>query len=627
MKRPPSIVVFTTIFFSILTTFTTYAQSKISFGKVPMELLTMTRYDKDTSAGAVILSDIGRFNSQELEFRRHIRVKILDKKGLQWANWVFNTPSKGSFDVQVFNLVNGEIEKQKADRSSIYEEEVYDDFQVYKVFAPNVKVGSVIDILYTFPGLPFEWRFQERIPVIYSELTLEPSQYIQFSKTQLGFERIEIVNANKWIGRDMPAFQIEPFLNHYSNYITKFRIELLSISIPGYLYKSISDSWRTVVNLILENTKHGGVLRNTGFLNDFAKEVKAKNLGVDERIKEVYAYVQKNIKWNGVSSMFVTETFKKNFTEDHSGNSAEVNLALVYLLNEVGITTYPIGLSTRDNGLLTTFSPSLSQLNYVVGMIQHENVEMFVDATSEHLSPGILPYRCLNGSGLLIKKDNEQWFTLNKKSNDIKRQFIQVKVAADGDVVAKVTEDRLEYSFLEWADEQKEHGNDKTVAQSAIQKANPDIKILSYDVTKKDAAQKKSQQTLEVNMSNNLVDAGDEYIFNPFILFDYISNPFKSETRAYPVDFGCPKELHTTIIVTLPEKMTIKELPKSIKLTNPDATANFTFITNGTGNTIQLKSVLKIQKYVYTQDEYVDLRRFFTELIKVVNSPIHLTKL
>ena len=80
----------------------------------------------------------------------------------------------------------------------------------------------------------------------------------------------------------------------------------------------------------------------------------------------------------------------------------------------MGITAYPIVLSTRDNGMLIQQSPTYNKLNYVIGYVRHEGIEMFLDATSENIGPGFLPVSCLNGQGLLVKRDNEQWLTLNR---------------------------------------------------------------------------------------------------------------------------------------------------------------------------------------------------------------------
>ena len=87
-------------FLCLLLTKNSYGQEKISFGKVSLAELKMETYEKDSAAEAVILSDIGELNGSTLRFTRHIRIKILKKAGLDWGNWVFNTPSKGMFKVR-----------------------------------------------------------------------------------------------------------------------------------------------------------------------------------------------------------------------------------------------------------------------------------------------------------------------------------------------------------------------------------------------------------------------------------------------------------------------------------------------------------------------------------------------
>ncbi|NJK85655.1 MAG: hypothetical protein HC906_06500 [Bacteroidales bacterium] len=160
-------------------------KAPIKFGKVSMEDMQMTAYPDDTSAAAVILCDYGYFNSNTFETTRLIRIKILKKEGLGWADKVFPTASKSAIRGITYNLENGEIVEEKLKNSSIYEERVYEDYYRMRVAMPNVKVGSIFDIEFTFFLIPVEWRFQDVIPVRWSELYLESSQYIRFQKTCL----------------------------------------------------------------------------------------------------------------------------------------------------------------------------------------------------------------------------------------------------------------------------------------------------------------------------------------------------------------------------------------------------------------------------------------------------------
>ncbi len=603
------------------------SQKKVNFDKVTLEELQMTTYAPDSTASAVILLDLGRFNGNELVFTRKMRVKILTKAGLDWGNWSFNTPTKGDFKVVTHNLVDGKIVSEKADSKSIHTEEVIDGIEVYKVFASNVKVGSVVDITYSHFGVPFEWRFQERIPMVFNELILEDTEFISYKKTHYGFQPIETISLTQWRSKNMPAFQVEPFLSTYANYITKFEFQIESIGTPGKYYVAFSTTWKNVIDNLLKATRFGGVINGSAFLNDFAKETKAKNLTTKEKIQAAYDYIQANMKWDGSNTLFASSELRSNFLVNHNGTSADINLALISLLNKMDIMTYPVVLSTRANGLLVQFSPTISKLNYVVAYVQHEDVDMVLDATSEYIgSPGMLPARCLNGNGLLVKKDNEQWIALNKGFSQVRKQFITITMDNAGVAKAKVFQDYVGYGFLEWMNDLKANNNDKEIQKNKIQKEHPDVAILSYDITKMDPKTVSGKESLELDISSQLVDAGSDLILNPFVMFEYANNPFKSEDRKYPVDLNYPREVHATISVMLPKEYAVKQIPPSAKFSNTDGSASFTYLASNTGNNIQFRVILKINKYVFTESEYKDLRVFFSEVVKKINTPVELSK-
>lgn len=614
--------------FFFVTLQTGFCQKKASFEKVTMDELQMTSYPKDSSANAVILMDLGYFEGNTLKFYRKMRVKILTKAGLDWGNWSFNTPTKGDFKVVTHNLEGGEIVSEKADSKSIHTEEVIDGIELYKVFAPNVKVGSVVDITYSHIGVPFEWRFQERIPVVYSELTLEPTQYISFKKTFFGFQAIETSVPNQqWKARNMPAFKEEPFLSTYANYVTKFEFQIETIGSPGRNYFEFSTTWRKVNENLLNHSRFGGVMNSTGFLNDFAKETKAKNLSTKEKIQAAYDYIQANLKWNGSNALLASTDLRNKFLVTHDGSSADINLTLIALLNKMDVVTYPIVLSTRSNGLLVEFSPTITKLNYVIAYVQDKDVEMLIDATSSHVgTPGILPARCINGNGLLVKKDNEQWLSLSRNVSHIQRQFINVTVEDGGVAKAKVFQDYMGYGYMEWMDDLKSSNADKEIQRNKIQKEYPDLNIVSYEVSKMDPKTNSGKETIEVDLSSQLIDAGGEFIFNPFVMFDYSSNPFKSEERKFPVDLNYPREVSTTITVQLPKGYSVKQVPASMKYSNTDGSASFTYLASSSGSNLQFKVVLKITKYIFTESEYKDLRMFFSEVVKKISTPVELSK-
>ena len=149
---------------------------------------------------------------------------------------------------------------------------------------------------------------------------------------------------------------------------------------------------------------------------------------------------------------------------------------------------------------------------------------------------------------------------------------------------------------------------------------------MSYEINKKDVVAGNAKETIEVDISSQLVDAGDGVIFGPFVMFDYATNIFKSEERKYPVDIIYPKELQTTIIVQLPQGLAVTHFPESIKFTNPDGSASFTYFANANASGLQFKTILKLDKHVFDELEYKELRRFFSEVSKKINEPFELVK-
>ena len=110
----------------------------LKFGEVSMEVLKMKRYEKDTSASAVVLADFGistiTYDQKKgffLKFERIRRVKIFSKEGYEWGNFSILLYKEGATDEDVnsikaitYNLENGQIIETKLKNESIYREEM-----------------------------------------------------------------------------------------------------------------------------------------------------------------------------------------------------------------------------------------------------------------------------------------------------------------------------------------------------------------------------------------------------------------------------------------------------------------------------------------------------------------------
>jgi len=119
------------IVFLFLTNLSAIAQKEpLKIGKIDKQLVESNSYEKDLSANAVILSDYGhgyfdfdQEGSLQYFFKRQVRVKILNKNGLDWADWkILLYKSDHNEDDKItsvkgftYNIVNGEVERTKFD--------------------------------------------------------------------------------------------------------------------------------------------------------------------------------------------------------------------------------------------------------------------------------------------------------------------------------------------------------------------------------------------------------------------------------------------------------------------------------------------------------------------------------
>jgi hypothetical protein len=102
---------------------------------------------------------------------------------------------------------------------------------------------------------------------------------------------------------------------------------------------------------------------------------------------------------------------------------------------------------------------------------------------------------------------------------------------------------------------------------------------------------------------------------NPFVLLRQEENPFKSEKREYPVDFGSPHEKIYMIKITIPDGFLVDELPQSRVMVLPDNTAKYSYNLTQISNQIIITSGFQINRNIFVQDEYPHLREFYNQVI------------
>ena len=629
-------------------------KAPIKFGQISKADLINDVYAPDTSAPAVILCDYGYYTEKSYQTVRTLRIKILTKEGYYLANQIFSTHDKTAIRGITYNLVNNEIVETRLKNESVFRTKITDYFYEIRVAMPNVQVGSIIDIEFTYDGIPFEWDFQQEIPVLHSELILEPSVYIKFNKNYFGYIPLTEISSNHWIATHVPAFKPEPFMTSSKNFRSRFEFDIEEVSIPGQTkiysntrgtyqreysgyYQAYSKSWESIRTMLLDNKhilswgfltflyEHFGLsLANDSYLNEIAKDIKLRFPDRDERIKAAYKYT-KQIKWDKTYRLVAEKSFLSGAFKEGKGSSAEINLALVQLLRKLGMDAGPVIMSTRSNGRLSEAHPSFNKLNYVIAAVFTEYDTILLDATEEKCPYYLLPLRSLNGKGQFIDKDRAGWVQLSTDKKDRQMTVYSLAVGDDLSLKGKLSVLKGDYAALNFRNDYATFNSDEEYLND-FKKEKKGLKIVSHKIDNIDSLYKPVNEEFEIICNHSVSEMDGELYIVP-LLYDQIKeNPFKVSDRLYPIDFGYARDKTIIVNYTFPQGYNIANLPADINLKLPGNSASFSCKSTVSEGKITVLFKFNINNSVILQTEYADLREFYNQIIAKQAEPIVLKK-
>jgi hypothetical protein len=542
-----------------------------------------------------------------------IRLKILKKEGAGIANWIFMAESKANIKGITFNLENGQIIESKLNSESIFKERITNDRYRFRLAMPNVKVGSVIDIQYTHFSIPLVWRFQDNIPIRWSELIIEKNKYIDFRKNTFGNIHFAEQSDIRWVTKDVPAFKSEPYINSVENYIWKFELDILSISFPGY-FDAYTTSWEAVSKQLVEHPYFGKTMPLTLFLNSVANDIENKYKDPQEKMRAAFETI-KVVKWNDQVNLFTSHTNLSYPYNKKIGNSADINLLLVQLLKKLNFKAYPVALSTRENGLIRPFSPSLEKLNYTIACIKNADQVILFDASEELMPMGLLPRRCLNEKGRIIDLNISEWVPIVAEKKD--KQIVQydIKLGDNDAFTGKIAKTRIDYSAYQFRKKYKEFNSQEEYLKD-FEQDNTGLWVENCTITNLDSIYMPLKEDYDVKIKNKVSRVGDLVYINPMFFEQITENPFKLDDRKYAADFAYPREFIYQLKLSIPEGMKVEQIPKPSVIKMPDNGISCTYqITNNNG-TIILYYKFLMNKTIYQPAEYYSLKAIYTELVK-----------
>lgn len=630
-----------------------------AFGKVDKADLELTDCDFDKGASAMVLIDYGSTyydrGTQGISlfktfFERRIRIKILKEKGISQADIEIPYYTRNNEEqilklrANTYNLDgSGKVIVTEVKRSSIYSKKIDGEFSKMIIVFPEVKVGSIIEYSYTLEretmGNLRNWYFQRSIPVRYSEYQLRIPKIFIFSVQSLTAKPIEekqevlddLVTSSvgiietqsqksNYVMRNIEGLKEEPFMGSPRDYLQRLEFNLTQINYGDHV-EDRSLKWSNVISNLMKDEDFGMQLQSKVNADDFLNEANRIS-DPESRMKFIFERLRKAINWNEDYDIYTANGIRKTW-ETKAGNSADINLLLVNLLNESQLKAAPVLVSTRNHGLVVPLAPVISQFNTVMAYIVINNKTFILDATDKIINYKMVPEPVVNTRGLVLQGENGSWkdFLSGKYKYKV-MAAVQGVIDADGVMKGNGLVNCYDYARVQrcesWTTNKEKFKNDYFITPYTS------LKFEDFTVNNADADSLPLEQKVIFNSTLN--SSGNYRYFSVNLFSDLETNPFIADKRVSDIDFGVTQEYIIFGNYTIPQDYVFDGLPQNISMTTPANDILFTRTSNADGNLLNVRMTIEFKRSFYAAATYPDFREFYKKLIDKLNEQVVIKK-
>ncbi len=628
------------------------------FGKPSSKEFELKKYDKDTSANAVVLKEFGTAyinnNDGELILEYHVRIKIFNSKGFKHGNIEIATRKQDSdtyeklTEIKAITFYRDEdnlIRTSELDPKQIFRESKADKYHDLTKFAmPNLRDNCIIEYSYTFQT-PFlrnfrNWEFQSDIPKIYSEYCAKIPGVYNYNIILRGpykLSKNDGVIAKECFNRgggykadcsqmtyamaDIPAFIEEDYMTAPSNFKSAMYFELSDYTDYRGIKHKLSKEWKDVDLDLKKEGYFGSQLKKKDFFEDKITPVIAGKTSELEKAKAIFSFMQNWYKWNRSYGKY-SDGVKKAF-ENRSGSSADINLALVTAINSAGLNAEPVILSTRSNGLLNNLFPSLTDFDYVICKVTIAEKDYLLDATDPMLPFGLLPLRCINDKGRVMSFDKpSSWIDLTASQKEVQSINLNLEVDETGKIKGQMQVLSSGYEAYNKRYAIKKFNSIDEYVEN-LDERYPRIKFNKSEIRNIDSLEKPLTESFDIEIKTQ---ENGQVNVNPYFLNRTTKNPFKLPERTYPVDLGAVSESRLVMNLKFPQNYQVVNQPQPIALSLPNNGGKFVTQTVIEGNSLILSCLIQHTKSVYSPEEYFYLKELYNKIIQAQQSDIILKK-
>ena len=637
-----------------------FSQEIPEFGKITATDFNVQSTLIDTATQGVILFDNGTLNYVgndyswfSYEVTKHTRIKLINKNSFELATVkialyeFYQKPDKiSNIKATTYNLENGKVIATNLDTKDIYEEKVSSQEKIKKFTMPSLKEGSIIEFEFTVSSVRYwslpSWRFQHiNYPCLISRYEIVIPSLLNYYISKTGLNHVNYTNinlekpieyhlnylvinsiANKyvWDIKNVPAFKVENYLFNPDDYLDKVQFYLIETYHANNV-KTVAVNWNEMAIDLINDEFFGLKIeadRTVNLLNT-ANRIVGDETDPLNTCKILYNYVSNNFICEPEDGIYFEDDLY-DINKKRKGSPVELNMLLIALLRQKGISADPVILSTRDYGSNSAKYPLLNRINYVICKVDINGNSLYLDATKSNIGFGKLPLKCYNGHARIINKKGGDSFFLNPDSI-LEKRSITVNISNDKKgAISGLCEIRPGQFQSEAFRENFPRNGTKPFFDEIKSQLLSDTKISNQGID----SLKNNDFPLVIHFEfEAAIDSTAELLyFSPVIGMTIKENPFKAEKREYPVEMDYPIDETYTLNMEIPDGYELAELPKSTRVKLNDTEGAFQYLITQSGNDISLQCRTMINKAIFYPNDYQTLRDFYSFVVKKLEEQI-----
>jgi hypothetical protein len=584
-------------------------------------------------AAAVILDWVEVDDDPHSISSEYYRIKILTDEGKKYADveipYVASYPTNARVtDISVRTI-------QPDGRIVPFDGRIYDKIVFKaggvrlraKTFSlPDVQTGSILEYRYQrrwamHTLINTLWNVQREIPVLRARMSLTPYKSAEFSSyfTYFNLPPGKAPELSKRFTYDLeltnvPVFQSEELAPPEESlksrvvfYYTLSRVD------PSKFWIAQSAEW----NRIIEN-----------FLGRVDPSIVQPFRGKDpmETLQNIYAKVQtfRNLSFEDETDADLRKNAAKVIAAAE-GYRSEINRAFVAMARAAGIEASVVRVASRDRFFFAANIPDAEQLDGEIAMAKIGDETHYFDPGTPTAPFGIVSWEKSNVPGLRIAKGAPAEFSTvatQKPDQAVLRRSADLRLNGDvleGSVTATfLGQEALRRRLRTFGDDEATRTKD---LEDEAKGWFPDGATVTLDqVTGATTWAEPLVATFDVTLPNLVSGAGSRTVLPISVFAAEAKNPFSSATRTHPVYVPFPRREVDDVKVTLPETLSLADVPPPAELKG--GVLLYANEVKRNGNVVTFTRNMSIETMLVDPQYYRALRNFYSAMVAADQKPL-----